>query len=247
MKLGIMQPYFFPYLGYWQLIQAVDQYVIFDDANYIKNGWVNRNRILIAGKPAYFNVPLCGASIHKKINEIMVNPDIRLRQKGLKTLENAYGRAPYFKEVYPLAEEILKGGGANLGEYLTDSIRLICGYLRIDTELLLSSALPKNPDLKGQERILDMCRHLKAEEYYNAEGGQELYSYQKFRENGIRLAFIKSRPVSYRQPAREFIPNLSILDVMMFNSVDAIRGMLGSYELITETGTKRERTDGRNG
>lgn len=233
MKLGIMQPYFFPYLGYWQLIQAVDQYVIYDDVNY-KKGWMNRNRILIGGEPAYFNVPLLKASQNKKINEIEVNHDEGLVQQNLRKIQSAYGKAPYFREVYPLVYQVLTGNGRYLSEYLADSIKLICSYLNIQTDILISSDIPKNNTLKGQDRIFDICRVLRADIYYNAIGGQQLYSYQAFRENKIKLGFIKSYPVPYRQFSKEFISNLSILDIMMFNSSKKIQEMICSYEILEE-------------
>lgn len=233
MKLGIMQPYFFPYLGYWQLIQAVDQYVVYDDVNF-KKGWMNRNRILIGGEPAYFHAPLLKASQNKKINEVEVNHDGELVQKNLRKIQSAYGKAPYFREVYPLVEQILNGNGKYLSEYLADSIRLICRYLSIPTEILISSDLSKDNSLKGQDRIFDICAVLGADTYYNAIGGQELYSYQEFREKGIELGFIKTYPVPYRQFAEKFIPDLSILDIMMFNSVKEIQKMLCSYEILME-------------
>ena len=102
MKIAIMQPYFFPYLGYWQLMNIVDKFVIYDDVNYIKRGWINRNRILVEGKPFYIHVPVMKASQNKIINEMEVFVDSSLRKKELKTIELAYKKAPFFDSVYPL-------------------------------------------------------------------------------------------------------------------------------------------------
>ena len=184
MKIGIMQPYFIPYLGYWQLINAVDLYVVYDDVNFIKRGWVNRNRILVDGKPRYFNVPLKGASQNKRICEIGVDNDARLIEKNLRTIEFAYKKAPYYQEIYALMERILTCGKENLAEYLMESIKRINSYLGITTELVMSSSLKKDCSLKGQDKILSICGILGATEYYNAIGGTKLYSYSDFKDRG---------------------------------------------------------------
>lgn len=234
MKLGIMQPYFVPYIGYWQLLNAVDTYVIYDDVNYINRGWISRNRILIDGRPAYFHVPMLKASQNKKINEIQVNQEIGLKKKNLRTLEMAYKKAPYFQEIFPLAEEIINCGEQVLSQYLAYSIGVICDYLEITTKRLMSSAIPKNNELRGQEKILEICRILRADEYYNAQGGQSLYSFPKFQEEKIQLKFLQSGDIRYRQFGNTFEPNLSIIDILMFNSREAVIEMLSDYELITE-------------
>lgn len=234
MKLGIMQPYFLPYIGYWQLMNAVDRYVVYDDVNYINRGWINRNRILIRGNPAYFNLPMSGASQNKLIREIGVDHESRILEKNLKTVEMAYKKAPCFDAVFPLMQKILSGKEESLSGFLFDSIKIICDYLEIDTELLLSSGLNKNNALKGEDKILEICTVLGASEYYNAIGGRELYSYERFRERGIQLKFVKTDRIEYTQFGNEFQPNLSILDVMMFNPVPEIRKMLEKYTLITD-------------
>ena len=137
MKLGIMQPYFLPYIGYWQLMNAVDRYVVYEDVNYINRGWINRNRILIRGNPAYFNLPMSGASQNKLIREIGVDHESRILEKNLKTVEMAYKKAPCFDAVFPLMQKILSGKEESLSGFLFDSIKIICDYLEIDTELLL--------------------------------------------------------------------------------------------------------------
>lgn len=232
MKVGIMQPYFIPYIGYWQLLNAVDIYVIYDDVNYINRGWINRNRILIDGKPAYFNIPMLKASQNKLINEIEVNHDKKLLNKNLKTIEMAYKKAPHFEEIFPLIDVIMNCKEKYLSDFITNSLKLICDYLKIETKLILSSSLKKNNNLKGQDKILEICSILKATEYYNAIGGQALYSYDKFREKGIQLKFLKSNLIEYMQFKKEFQPNLSILDVLMFNSIAEINEMLKKYTLI---------------
>lgn len=233
MKLGIMQPYFMPYIGYWQLMNLVDQYVIYDDVNYIKGGWINRNRILVNGIPKYFNVPMLGASPNLRINEVRVDYNEAVIRKNLRILEAAYRKAPYYDIVYPMLEDILWRGEDNIAKYIEHSFRVICKYLDIETELVVSSDLNKDNTLKRQDKIIAICRLLGATEYYNAIGGQELYSYEAFRENGVRLHFVKSKDIVYRQFDNEFQPNLSMIDVMMFNPQDRIREYLKAYTLIS--------------
>ena len=231
MKLGIMQPYFLPYIGYWQLLNAVDKYVIYDDVNYINRGWINRNRILISGKPSYFNIPILGASQNKLINEIKINHDKKLMDKKLRTIEIAYKKAPYFSDVYPVFCDIIKDDSESLSSFIQNSIMVICSYLKIDTELILSSSLKKSNSLKGQQKILEICSILNATEYYNAKGGRDLYDCDIFRQKGILLKFLYPAPIEYTQFKNTFQPDLSILDVMMFNSVTQIRKMLDCFTL----------------
>lgn len=234
MKLGIMQPYFFPYLGYWQLLNIVDKYVIYDDVNYIKGGWINRNRILSNGGSVYFNLPIIGASSNKRINEIKVNLNQKAFDKCMKTIIGCYSKAPYFNEVLPLIREIMSYSEDNLALFLKHSIELIAEYLRIDTIIILSSEIEKNTDLKGQDKVLSICNTLNANEYYNAIGGKNLYSYQDFANKNIELKFIDCRSTSYKQFKNDFVPYLSIIDVLMFNSKDKILELLEDCKIICE-------------
>lgn len=232
MKIGIMQPYFFPYIGYFQLINMVDKYVVFDTAYFANNKWGFRNRILINGAPGFFRVSTLKASQNKRFNEIIVSGDIEAKKKNIHALECAYKKAPHFPEVMPVLEQFLLADYDNLSEYNVASNRLICDFLGIKTEILLFSELGCDKDLKRQYRIFDVCRVLGGNEYINAIGGTELYDFEEFRENGIELAFLKPDDIMYPQFGGEFVPNLSIIDVMMFNSVPEIQDMLNRYTLI---------------
>lgn len=232
MKLGIMQPYFLPYIGYWQLLNAVDRYVIYDDVNFIKGGWINRNRILQTGVPAYINVPMIGASSFKRINEIRVNRDPRVMGKLLKTVEQNYRKAPSFESVMPLMEAICWFEGDNLAEFLANSLRVVCGYLGITTTLVMSSQIEKDTSLRAQDKVIDICRGQGATEYFNAIGGQALYDQASFARFGIRLQFLKTAAVTYPQGKGAFVPNLSILDVLMFNPQPGVVTLLDQFELI---------------
>lgn len=229
MKLGIMQPYFFPYIGYFQLINAVDKFVIYDDVNYIKQGWINRNRILLNDKGFLFTLELKGASSFKEINRVEIGGN---RPKLLKTFEQAYRKAPYFRQIEPILNSIFNSVETNLAPYIIQAIELINDYLGIKTKLMLSSEINKNNTLKGQDKVLEICNVLGASTYINAIGGKELYSKSDFAALGIELQFLKSNKIEYRQFGKEFLPWLSIIDVMMFNTQEEINVMLSNFELI---------------
>lgn len=230
MKLGIMQPYFFPYIGYWQLINLVDKYVIYDDVNYIKGGWINRNKILINGEATFLNLYLSLASPNKKINEIEIDSGIR-NQKNLKRIAMAYKKAPYYEETYPLLEELLTSKETNLAKLNGKIIKEISSYLYMNTEFVYSSEIEKNGYLKGQDKIIDICKRQGASDYYNAIGGKELYAFEDFRKEGIGLHFLKTKDIKYKQFSKEFIPNLSIIDVLMFNGKSKTKELLEAYEI----------------
>ena len=232
MKVGIMQPYFFPYIAYWQLMNAVDRYVIYDDVNYISRGWINRNRILVNGQAQHFTLRISKASQNKRINEMCLADDRKARENLLNTVRHAYKKAPEFDRVYPLIERILTMCENDLTRFLKTQLIWIAEYLGIDTEFVLSSELEKDNSLRGEEKILQICKLLGAETYVNAIGGQELYSKERFREENISLRFLKTDEIEYAQFKNEFVPNLSIIDVMMFNEKPRLREMLGRYELI---------------
>lgn len=232
MIVGIMQPYFMPYIGYFQLINAVDVYVIYDDVNYIKGGYVNRNSILVENKPTYINVELKKASQNKHINEIEVTNNIKHNKKLIKTIERSYKKAPYYEIVYKMFCDIMNREYSNLAEINVYSIKKICEYLGINTKIILSSDIDKDNNLRAQEKIIDICKRLKANKYYNAIGGRKLYDTDKFLKNGIELKFIRTRNIVYKQYKNEFIKNLSILDVMMFNSIKQIKEDLNMYDLV---------------
>lgn len=235
MKLGIMQPYFFPYIGYWQLINAVDRYVIFDDVNYIKGGWIKRNQILINGEGRMITLQVHNASQNVYINKINILEDPIYDKNLLKTIEICYRKAPQYENVFPVIKDIIMQCSRNLATYLEYSIKSICEYLSINTDIVVSSTLNKNNNLKCQDKVIDICKTLGADEYFNAIGGKDLYSYNDFASENIKLNFLKTGSIIYKQFKNKFVPNLSIIDVMMFNSLSEIHKMLNNYELIQHT------------
>lgn len=231
MKLGIMQPYFFPYIGYWQLLNAVDTYVVYDDVNYIKGGWINRNRILINEKPQFITVPVKKASSNSLINELEINRTTKFPDKQLKTLEINYKKALFFDDVMPILERALKFDSQNLALFLYNSIAVVCDYLGIQTKLILSSDLDKDNSLKGKDKVLEICKILKADQYYNAIGGKELYDKDEFLVNGISLQFLETGNISYSQFNTDFVSYLSIIDMMMHVSQSDIKDKLKQFSL----------------
>jgi len=232
MKLGIMQPYFFPYLGYWQLINAVDKYVIYDDVNFIKNGWINRNNILLNAKKHLITLPLEGASSFLLINQIKTSSKIKDKEKLLKTIEQAYKKAPYFEKILPIFKDTIFHESGFISNALIFSIKKIAEYLSINTEIILSSELKKDNSLSAEEKVMHICKVLNADSYYNAIGGQELYNAHNFEKNNINLNFLEMNHLCYSQFNHEFVPNLSIIDVLMFNSPDSIKEMLNEFRII---------------
>lgn len=232
MKICVMQPYLFPYLGYWQMIANVDTFVVFDDVNYINKGWINRNNILLNGQAYLFTLPLEKASQNKLINEILIGNDPKAKEKILRTIQTAYKKAPFYNEVYPLIERVFLNPQRNLALFLKDQFETVFDFLQIETRIVLSSGIEKDNSLKGQEKILEICRKLDCDTYINAIGGQELYAYEAFQKNGMDLKFIKMDQVEYLQYQKPFVPYLSFIDVLMFNSRAKVKDLLQRYELI---------------
>jgi hypothetical protein len=232
MKLGIMQPYLFPYIGYFQIINAVDKYILFDDVNYIKKGWINRNRILLNGKEFLFTIPLETTSQNKLICDMNLFNENKWKSKFLKTVDTAYKRAPFFNKVYPLIEQIIKFDELKLAPFISNSIIQICSYLKIDTPIISSSIHYNTAHLKGQDKILEICRIEKCNVYINPVGGIGIYQRETFEKQDIRLLFLKSKPLIYNQIIKEFIPSLSVIDVIMFNGTDKCAQYLNEFELI---------------
>ncbi len=231
MKVAANQPYLFPYIGYWQLINSVDVFALCDNYQYIFSGWINRNRILVNGTPKYFRVELHDCH-HKNMTEIMVK-EVDLNAK-YNQLYEAYKRAPYFEETWNLIKKILMYEDRTLSEYVGNSIRVMCDYLDIDTKIIRTSDFEGNDNFKGQDRILDLCKRLGADTYINAVGGQELYSYAVFRENGFELQFINPGLKEYKQFHNEFVPGLSIIDLLMFLPKEEVKAQLNNCTFIRE-------------
>lgn len=232
MKISIMQPYLFPYIGYFQLMNATDIFVIYDDVNYINKGWINRNQILINGKATKFTIPLKGASQNKKIDEISLSDDKKWKIKFLKTVEQSYKKAPEFDDTYGLIKSIIEYEENNLSAFIENSLRQLRDYMSIKTSLVPTSSIYQNSELSGQDRILDICKKEGADVYINAINGKSLYSQSKFDSFNINLNFISSKNIKYSQYSEDFVSNLSIIDVLMFNDRKDVSKLLNEYTLI---------------
>lgn len=227
-----MQPYFFPYIGYFQLMAAVDMFIVYDNIKYTKKGWINRNRMLQNGKDVMFSLPLKSDSDTLDVRDRKLGSDFN-RDKLLNQLKAAYRLAPYFSQTFPLVEQIVRHQDTNLFRFLHHSIVKTCEHLGITTEIRISSEIAIDHDLTNQDKVRALCQAVGASTYVNAIGGIELYSKERFREKGIELKFIQSKQFEYSQFGKEFVPWLSIIDVMMFNSRGTIQACISNnYELI---------------
>ncbi len=227
-----MQPYIFPYIGYFQLVNAADKFIIFDDVNFIVRGWINRNKILVNNKEHLFTIPLQGASRNKLIKDIEIAADNVWKPKFLKTLERSYKNSPYFYETFGLISDIVSVNEVNLSKLVYRSLTEINRYLDIKTAIAESSFAYNNSHLRNQERIIDICRAENSNEYINPIGGKEIYSKTLFEKNHVKLSFLKPDAIIYKQFNDNFTESLSIIDIMMFNPKDKIREYLNDYELV---------------
>lgn len=226
-----MQPYFLPYIGYFQLINSVDLLILYDNIKYTKKGWINRNRMLQHGKDVLFSLPLKSDSDHLDVRERELSADFDC-DKLLNQFKGAYRSAPYFGQTFPLLEQIARHDDANLFGFLRHSIIKTCEHLNITTAIKTSSDITIDHGLKNQNKVLALCDAVDANTYVNPTGGQELYSSDTFQERGIALRYIQSKPFEYPQFGHAFVPWLSIIDVMMFNSLETIQTQISSnYEL----------------
>lgn len=232
MKLAIMQPYFLPYIGYFQLIAAVDVFIVYDNIKYTKKGWINRNRMLQNGKDVMFSLPLNSDSDYLDVCQRELSTDFN-RDKLLNKFKGAYRRAPCFEQTFPLIEEVVRHENPNLFRFLRHSIAKTCEHLGITTAIRNSSDIAIDHTLKNQDKVLALCKAVGATTYVNAIGGIELYSKEMFWNKDIDLKFIQSKPFEYPQFGDAFVPWLSIVDVMMFNSKEkTLAGMTGNFDLL---------------
>ena len=230
--IAVMQPYFLPYLGYFQLIKAVDVFVVYDDVNFINKGWMNRNFILGRDQKQLFTLPLNKASQNKLINEIELFDFNQFKNNFKKTLEFTYKRSPYYTSGIGLVDQILEYKGGSLTQLILHSFEILLNYFDIPTRLVTSSSMYENKHLKAQERIIDICEKEKATNYINPIGGLNLYSKEKFEDKGIGLNFIETKELMYSQTGNSFTPYLSVIDVIMFNSQKEIIELLKQYTII---------------
>jgi hypothetical protein len=232
MSIAVMQPYIFPYLGYFQLIAAVDKFILLDDVHYINKGWINRNRLLVNNNVFTFTLPLQKASQNKLIIDLKISCETKWQIKLLKTIEVAYVKAPYFKVVFSLVDNLLNGDETHISGLAHSSLLRVLEYLGIGTEVVATSVGYASGHLRAQNKILDICRQEQADEYVNPASGAGLYDKALFDQKGVRLLLLEPTLAAYPQFSSSFVPGLSILDVLMHNSPMQIGKMLLQYRLV---------------
>jgi len=231
MRVAIMQPYFFPYIGYFQLISAVDKFIFYDDVNFIKGGWINRNRLLHNGKAQYFTVPLVAASSHKLIREVEIAYALDWLTPMFELLRHDYGKVQHYAEGHEILDRVLRSGARTITEMAKSSVMSVCDYLGVRADFEMTSTIYGNGMLRGAARVLDICKREGATQYVNLPGGRDLYNAEAFAEAGVTLAFLRPDLAAYPQRSDIFIPGLSIVDAMMHLGPNAAQQILaGSVE-----------------
>ncbi|MBO4802247.1 MAG: WbqC family protein [Bacteroidaceae bacterium] len=234
-KIGIMQPYFFPYIGYWQLIHAVDVFVVYDDGKMITNGWIHRNRILdFDGQtPRTIGVPLKKKSVSHTIGEMERAEDNRQMKQMVEMIKMRYRRAPHYQEVMPMLEELILNDETNMVKYLTHSLRTVCDFLGIKTRFEMSSTIDKTGCEGVEDKAERICKTIGITNYINPIGGTEFYDKDEWAKRGLTLNFLRRREtISYPQFGGVFVPDLSIIDMLMFCSKEEIQNILNEYEIL---------------
>lgn len=230
MKAAIMQPYFFPYVGYYQLGYEVEKFVFLDDVNYIKKGYINRNSIYLQNQRKEFSIPVSKVSQNKKIIEHNYIGDF---SDFVRMLEQAYSKAPFYKSIMPIVTDVIYGGDLNVSRKNANSIKCVFDYLGLYRDFSFSSQLNLGDEKKGQDRILAICEKIEANQYRNAIGGRHLYDVEIFKSKGIDLKFIQSNVHEYSQGAKTiFEKNLSIIDVLMNCEKELIISLLKGYTCV---------------
>lgn len=233
MRMAIMQPYFFPYIGYFQLMNAVDEFVIYNNIKYTKKGWINRNRILVNGKNAYITLPLKKDSDYLDVRDRYLAEIWSFkRNKMLNKIIESYRKSPNFDFVCPMIEKCIMFKEYNLFKFVLNSLNLTKEYLGIRTSFLIASTIPIDHELKAEKKVVEICKARKVNMYLNPFGGIKLYTKDNFTDEGIDIRFLKTNDIIYKQFNNDFVPSLSIIDVMMFNSKEQINEMLKEYEII---------------
>lgn len=224
-RIAIMQPYIFPYIGYFQLANYVEKFVFYDDVTFIKQGWINRNKILVNSHEVFFTVPLSNASSYRLINEIEINKNLfkKIKKKFYKSIEQTYGKSPYFKEINEIIKSTFELDTNYISEMAQYSVKTISEYLELKTEFVNSKNTYQNSNLRGQDRVIDIVLKEEANQYVNPIGGKTLYDSETFKERGINLSFIE---------VDESLKNRLIIDILMNFNKEEIKNILNQYSTV---------------
>jgi ACT domain-containing protein len=231
MKVAIMQPYFLPYIGYFQLIKSVDKFIILDDVNFIKGGWINRNIIANKSISQWLTIPLDAASPNKLINEIDIVQNELWKFKMIKTIKQIYGKNYNNAFLLSIIINLIEQANGNLSKYLSKTISDLCNILNIKTDIINITDFPKSNELNAQERIISICKKAEASVYVNLPGGKTLYDTLRFQSDNIELRFIEPKvPVGLLSSGLNNSIKVSIIDLILRNSSESIAEALDSYQ-----------------
>ena len=236
MRLGIMQPYFLPYIGYFSLLKNTDCFILFDSVQFIRHGWIERNRVLKPGRGwQYISVPLMKHTQKTKITEIMIKNDIDWKDTIFRQLEHYKKKSPFYKETIEVLSAALNLETESIVKLNKHILETICNYIGIKFDIKIFSKMNLSiDDVKApDEWALNICKVIEnANEYWNPEGGLEFYDRTKYGKEGIDFKFLKMNIQKYSQRREEFIERLSIIDIMMFNRIDDIQKMIDDFVLL---------------
>ena len=229
-----MQPYFIPYIGYFHLLKSVDILVLYDDIQYTKKSWINRNYLLFGEKKEYITLPLVNDSDFLNIAERSVSPTWSIDSiKYIRKIQSFYNKRKNFYNGIELCKNIFNYEDTNLFNFIYYSIQKICLEMRIDTNIMISSKLGDFSVFKGKEKVIQICKVLNAKKYVNAIGGTVLYDKNYFDFHGVDLKFIKSNFAYYEQSNNNFVPGLSIIDLIFsINNKIEMQQQINNYEFI---------------
>lgn len=227
MILAVMQPYIFPYIGYYQLVYASDVFILYDDVSFIKQSYINRNNILASGKSLRFTLPVLGASS----NVLIQNLDYSDSRKIIRTIAQAYTKAPYFEDVFPIIEYVFNQESRGITHINYLSIQVVFEYLGINKKMLIASQINYDRTKERANRLIELSKIYNCDHYINSQGGKALYQKEHFEEHGVKLSFIETEIQSYNQNINEFVPYLSMIDILMNCSKEDVIKMLKGYEL----------------
>lgn len=232
-RLSVMQPYVFPYIGYFHLIEASDQIVFYDDVNFINRGWINRNRILMNNSDFLFTIPLEKASQNRLINDIRPIINSKFHHNLFGQIESAYKKAPFYYNVAELLDEVFKLRNDTIADLAINSILSVLNYLGKDIRWKRSSLLsPETRGMDKADRLIQITKNMNYNKYVNSIGGQDLYDKEYFKARGVQLDFVQPKLTEYKQYNDNFVPGLSIIDILMFNDKKVVKEMMKSYTLL---------------
>jgi hypothetical protein len=211
-------------------MNAVDEFVAYDNIEFTKKGWINRNRILVNGKDSFITIPLKKDSDYLSIRDRYIAEIWSSEKKKIMNrIIESYRKSPHINLVYPVIEKCILFEELNLFKYIFYSLNIVKEYLEIQTPLFISSTITINHELKAEKKVMAICKARNADTYVNPIGGLQLYIKDDFKNESIDLQFLKTNDFTYRQFNNDFVPWLSIIDVMMFNSKEKIKEYLNFF------------------